>query len=269
MVGMPGFLRLPATLRQVASDLLFLRPGILASEDARGLLAEEHGVQDVKARPFSRQGRRLWRTMGILGLLVSCAGLLISKRPAANLEVSAPNEHLIPQENHFLHILLPTRLSPLETCRTIVSGAALNYPNPWAISWNVEFDDDMRERDSYLAKLESILAFLELQEPERNADTVIILANPGSWFQVRPEVLLKRYRSIQQEPQRQSLRQNASREAYELQHVKSKIVLSVERSCLSKEGADCLPVQAEDNTPRFVSHNFAIGPVQELRLFYR
>ncbi|CZT24941.1 uncharacterized protein RCC_10670 [Ramularia collo-cygni] len=258
---MHALLRLPMTLRQVASDLLLTRT--LTADDARGLLADDSATQHLRTRPVSRQGRRLWKLMGIIGLLISCGGLLFSKRPAANYNPSTPHE------DHILHVLLPTRLHQLETCRTILSGAALNYPNPWAISWIADVDADGKDIGGDLAKLESILAFLEYQEPVRNDDIVIVLANPRSWFQVRPEVLLKRYRSIQQERQRQSLRQNASRELYELQHVKSKIVLSVEKKCLSKEGADCLPVQAEDNTPRFVSHNFVLGPVQELRLLYR
>lgn len=233
-----------------------------------GLLADEQAKQDAKGRSISRQGRRLWKSIGVVGLLISCGGLLFSKR-LATITSPALSIPSIPQEDHYLHVLLATRLSPIETCRTILSGAALNYPIPWAISWHADVDGDFKDIGGDLAKIESILAFLDIQDPARNNDTVIVLANPMSWFQARPEVLLKRYRSIQQEHQHQALRQNATRELYELQHRKQKVVLSVEKNCLSKKGADCLPVQAEDNTPRFVSHNFAIGPVQELRLLYR
>lgn len=265
---MLGFLRLPASLRQAFGNLLpVLRKSLPGEDDAMGLLADET-KHHATARSSTLHGRRLWRTTVVIGLLISCGALLFSKRLTGN-PTAVTTIPAIPQEDYYLHVLLPTRLSPEETCRTILSGAALNYPIPWAISWNADVDESMKDIGGDTAKLESILAFLDLQGPERDNDIVIVLANPRSWFQARPEVLMKRYRSIQQEPQHQGLRQNATRELYELQNIKNKIVLSVEEKCLSKQGADCLPVQAEDNTQRFVSHNFAIGPIKELRLLYR
>lgn len=268
MADMRAFLRLPASLRQVVEDMLLMRNPALPGEDAMGLLADENSKPSVEGRSISRQARRLWKSVGVLGLLIFCGGLFTSKRLATS-PIAASSVPSVSQEDHYLHVLLVTRLQPVETCRTILSGAALNYPLPWAISWHADVDENLRDIGGDLSKMESILAFLEIQEPMRDNDTVIVLANSRSWMQARPEVLLKRYRSIQQEHQHQALRQNASRELYEAENRKQKIVLSVEKNCLSKQGADCLPVQSENNTPRFVSHNLAIGPVQALRLLYR
>lgn len=271
LVEHKSLLWLPICLRHIAENLLSMRTQTLRSTQPVGLLADENLIPRGRGRYFLRQARRIWKSVGLLGLLVSCGVLLLPRQHDAAKPDSPPVQNVVADlhEDHILHVLLPTRRIPMETCRTILSGAALNYPNPWLISWHADVDEQMNDLGGDLAKLESILAFLEIQAPTRNEDTVIVLANSNSWFQARPEVLLKRYRSIQQEPQHQSLRQNPTRALWESQHKKENIVLSTERKCLSRPDADCLPVQAADNTLRFVSHSFVMGPIEQVRLFYR
>ena len=97
----------------------------------------------------------------------------------------------------YLRILIPTGDANYRFCRTTLSAAILGYPTPSAIDWGGESNDDKFGDLSWeWGKTHGTLQYLQNIEESRRDDLVLIVDNEDSWFQLKPEVLIHRYRDI-------------------------------------------------------------------------
>ncbi|KAM3420437.1 hypothetical protein BST61_g3710 [Cercospora zeina] len=95
-----------------------------------------------------------------------------------------------------LHLLIPATSTNSELCKLLLSAQVLGYPTPVLINYG-----DHEATDGYvqhLAKVEGILRYLEKLEgsEEYQEDLVLIIDGYDIWFQLRPDVLLKRFYAI-------------------------------------------------------------------------
>jgi hypothetical protein len=122
-----------------------------------------------------------------------------------------PQPLLEGQSSQF-HVLLVTPNSDVTLCKTLLSAAVLGYPVPTILQWNKTHDlSQPFGGGKYSGKIESVYEWLK-QQPKASADDVVLMVDPyGSfnygdvpvgmslrtegdiWFQLGPEVLLKRF----------------------------------------------------------------------------
>ncbi|PIA93040.1 hypothetical protein CB0940_04800 [Cercospora beticola] len=123
-----------------------------------------------------------------------------SSSPLAALDdTTAPNYQLdqqLPIGKGRLHLLIPATSTNSELCKLLLSAQILGYPTPVLINYG-----DHEATDGYvqhLAKVEGILRYLEKLEAsdEYQEDLVLIIDGYDIWFQLRPDVLLKRFFAI-------------------------------------------------------------------------
>lgn len=91
------------------------------------------------------------------------------------------------------HLLIPATSSGRDLCKLLLSVEILGYPTPVLINYGAAEDADPYVQ--HLAKVEGLLKYLEHQE-SANPDTedlVLIIDGYDVWFQLRPDVLIKRY----------------------------------------------------------------------------
>ncbi|GAB7359979.1 hypothetical protein MBLNU230_g7503t1 [Neophaeotheca triangularis] len=103
--------------------------------------------------------------------------------PSPYSDIQAPTSSLR------LHLLIPATQSNLDLCRLLLSIAVLGYPEPVLIGWA----DDTT---NHLFKVSTILEYLEGLPPESDDDLVLIVDGYDIWFQLRPDVIIKRYYEI-------------------------------------------------------------------------
>lgn len=92
-----------------------------------------------------------------------------------------------------LHLLIPATSSNIDFCKLLLSAQILGWPTPILINFGATEDADPYVQ--HLAKVEGILNYLE-QQNEVSPDTedlVLIIDGYDIWFQLRPDVLIKRY----------------------------------------------------------------------------
>jgi hypothetical protein len=91
------------------------------------------------------------------------------------------------------HLLIPATSSGRDLCKLLLSTQILGYPTPVLINYGAAEDADPYVQ--HLAKVEGLLNYLEKQE-SANPDTedlVLIIDGYDVWFQLRPDVLIKRF----------------------------------------------------------------------------
>ena len=91
------------------------------------------------------------------------------------------------------HLLIPATSSNPDLCKLLLSAQILGYPTPVFINYGHPEAEDAYIQ--HLAKVEGILEYLERleQDPEYHEELVLIVDGYDLWFQLRPDVLLKRY----------------------------------------------------------------------------
>jgi hypothetical protein len=116
--------------------------------------------------------------------------------PPIPAESHAPNYTLPAGPKHEkgrFHLLIPATSSGRDLCKLLLSTQILGYPTPVLINYGAAEDADPYVQ--HLAKVEGLLKYLEHQE-NANPDTedlVLIIDGYDVWFQLRPDVLIKRF----------------------------------------------------------------------------
>ncbi|EME44512.1 hypothetical protein DOTSEDRAFT_72101 [Dothistroma septosporum NZE10] len=92
-----------------------------------------------------------------------------------------------------LHLLIPATSSNSDLCKLLLSAQVLGWPTPVLINYG-----DVENEDAYvqhLAKVEGILRYLDHLEAsdEYEQDLILIVDGYDIWFQLRPDVLIKRF----------------------------------------------------------------------------
>ena len=89
------------------------------------------------------------------------------------------------------HLLVPASSSNQNLCQLLLSTIVLNYPPPILINWDaVETDNPFL---MHLGKIDKVLAYLEHFSEKQDDDLVLMVDGYDVWFQLPPEVLIRRY----------------------------------------------------------------------------
>ena len=92
------------------------------------------------------------------------------------------------------HLLVPASSSNQNLCRLLFSAVVLNYPPPVLINWDaIETDNPYVQ---HLGKIDKVLAYLEHFPKEQDDDLVLMVDGYDVWFQLPPDVLIRRYFEI-------------------------------------------------------------------------
>ena len=73
----------------------------------------------------------------------------------------------------------------------LLSSILLNYPTPVLINWGTVEPDDLFEQ--HVGKIDGIKTYLQRFPPEREDDLVLIVDGYDVWFQLPPDVVIRRY----------------------------------------------------------------------------
>lgn len=132
--------------------------------------------------------RRLLASIGALTLIALILGGLLSLGRNVQRPIQA-------QKDHLFYLIVPSSHPDSELCKTLGTAAVLGYPTPYVLSWDTELDNPEMRSNRQDNKIHSMRDFLSSFGPGDD-HMVLLLDGPYSWFQLRPEVLLKRYYSI-------------------------------------------------------------------------
>ena len=91
---------------------------------------------------------------------------------------------------------MPATTSNKHLCQLLLSAAVLNYPVPTLINWGA------REKSNafvqHLAKVNKILDHLKTFPPGSKNDLVLIVDGYDVWFQLRADIMVRRYFAVKQ-----------------------------------------------------------------------
>ncbi|KAG8531343.1 uncharacterized protein KY384_002972 [Bacidia gigantensis] len=89
------------------------------------------------------------------------------------------------------HLLLPASSGNKNLCRLLLSSIINDYPVPVLVNWDATETEDVF--DQHIAKVQTTLDYLRQFPPERENELVLVVDAFDVWFQLPPEVLLRRY----------------------------------------------------------------------------
>lgn len=174
-----------------------------------------------------------------------------------------------------LHLLIPTPDLNAVLCKTVLSAEILHYSTPTLVRWDAAAKDPRKNAQNRTTAVRDYLG--KLREHHEN-DIVILLDSVSTWFQLRPEVLLKRYYEIiLQEDHRVAT--SMGTDMMDKEAVKHSIVFAASSKCraASDGDAECTHIPGspltelslETSTPRYLHQALVIGPVKGLHEIYR
>lgn len=195
------------------------------------------------------------------------------------------------------HLLIPASQSNPNLCKTLLSSFVLSYPSPTLINFGKVFNEDLWGDGSHVGKIRGVSEFLNDDKKVKDDDLVMITDGYDVWFQLPPEVLIKRYHAINKEAN-QRLRgrygtvlhesEEGSDETKMAQRYTQKVVFAADKICWPNRAEDpaCAAVpystlpknvygpQTDKDPeaflvrPRYLNSGTVIGPVAEVRRLY-
>ncbi|KAG8531346.1 uncharacterized protein KY384_002975 [Bacidia gigantensis] len=168
---------------------------------------------------------------GLLSRELIGGNWFLVKRPAnINIKSFKRQKHSFETTAGYLHIIIPAGDPNPNFCRTALSAALLNQPHPYVANWGGQFNDNRygEEGKWEWGNLAGTLQYLKDLPPARADDLVLVIDHEDTWFQLQPELLIKRYRDVIRLSQRQ-LRGRLGNAAEE--GLKQKIVFAAQKTC--------------------------------------
>lgn len=207
---------------------------------------------------FAQSGRRiLFGALGLLALLILAANITLPRHGKVLLSLD--------RADHKLYLFVPSSNEPdLGYCRTELTAGILGYPTPYILP------QDANSREQERDKVRNMNDHLNSLGEDHDGDLVIMLESPHAWFQLRPEVLVKRYYEIiERADKRMEKRMTGDAEP-----PTQRIVFAAQNHC-SGHTLDELPCFAPPDNPvdksstlRYINAGLAIGPVKDMRRLF-
>ena len=98
--------------------------------------------------------------------------------------------------NSAFHLLIPASESNPDLCKTVLSSFVLSYPSPTLINYGKTFDGDNWDRGSHAGKIRGVFDFLNDKSKVKDDDLVLIIDGYDVWFQLPPEIMIRRYHKM-------------------------------------------------------------------------
>ena len=193
------------------------------------------------------------------------------------------------------HLLIPASEPNPDLCKTLLSSFLLDYPPPTLINFGKVFSGE-GENGSHAGKIRGVYEYLKDQKQVSDDDLVLITDGYDAWFQLPPEVMIRRYhiliREVNERLQRKygmithEPREHGSTAT--VQKYVQNIVFGADKLCWpnAAEDAACAAVppstiatnvygagtdqdpEGFQNRPRYLNSGTIIGPVADIRVMY-
>ncbi|KAM0719920.1 hypothetical protein Q7P37_004055 [Cladosporium fusiforme] len=246
----------------------------LPTWDSEGLLEQEKDgpVLPIRERWRTIRHTRARRYIAFVGVAVSLLLLLalaFSKRaltrPIDPVEVNAQT----------LHLLIPSPNLNIELCKTTLSAQVLQYSPPTILRWDPVGNDVQANAQR---RMTAVRDYLQKLAKRNGNDTVILMDSISTWFQLRPEVLLRRYYNINRSADKR-LTSDIGTEAMAQQGFQQSIVFPAASSCsaasTTDRGCQAIPVSPLSQgtsgitLPRYLGQGVVVGPAKDMFELYR
>ncbi|KAK4895866.1 hypothetical protein LTR27_006036 [Elasticomyces elasticus] len=182
------------------------------------------------------------------------------------------------------HFLIPATQSNAELCKLILSAQILDYPTPVLINWGMVAEGD--SSNTHLAKIQGFIDYLDALERSSETfdeDLVLIVDGYDVWFQLRRDVLIKRYYALNEAADARTA-QAFGQDLFEKHDMRQTIVFGPDKICWPIDygrpacwaaplanmsdfayGPQTLDGPEEYNHPRWLNSGTIIGPARHLR----
>ena len=101
--------------------------------------------------------------------------------------------------NPSFHLLIPASESNTNLCKTLLSSFVLSYPPPTLINHGKVFDGEGWDNGTHIGKVQGTYDYLSTARHVKDDDLVLIIDGYDVWFQLPPEVMIKRYHKMMEE----------------------------------------------------------------------
>ena len=129
------------------------------------------------------------------------------------------------------HLLLPANRPSVNLCKLVLGATLLGYPSPVLTAWGEEHNrDGILGGGSHLAKVSSVLRYLQSLPAEQDNDTVIMLDAYDIWLQLPMQVLLGRYEELLSSAQSR-LEQSLEAKAVDYEGLRQLILFGAGKRC--------------------------------------
>ena len=98
--------------------------------------------------------------------------------------------------NPAFHLLIPASESNPDLCKTLLSSFLLGYPSPTLANYGKLFDGAEWDKGTHAGKIRGVYDFLNNKKEVKDDDLVLIVDGFDVWFQLPPEVLIRRYHAM-------------------------------------------------------------------------
>ena len=202
--------------------------------------------------------------------------------------------HQLQKTNPSFHVLLPVRRRSPALCRAVTSAMILNYPPPTLIGYGAEFP--ATEYEATRDRVTSIYNYLHHTRDVHDEDFVLVVDGPDFFFQLPPEVMIRRYQSILRENNLKLQRKYGMAMVGDPRKYESELVQKYTQRVLFGASKSCFPNMTDDagcatvpqsslppdaygyktdiyhdgtlNRPRWIDPNMAMGQVADLKPIY-
>lgn len=280
---MARYTPLPLLVTRLATEQWPMRSpsllGNLSQELGEGLIEQQ---QQQEKRHVSTQPGKMWRAIyrvsplrryGVLGGLVVLTICLFALRISSRTQPGQPV--VLERKAQTLHLIVPTPEINSELCKTILSAEVLQYSTPTVARYDTHGQD---ARANAQSRMKAVRDYLATLVSDHGNDTVILLDGANTWFQLRPEVLIKRYYDINRRANNR-LAATIDFEVMRNESSRPSVIFSAASECGATAGdaAGCshVPVPSlskiawRSKLPRYLSKDLVMGTVADLHAIYQ
>lgn len=202
----------------------------------------------------------------------------------------------VKKTNPAFHLVIPASESNPELCKTLLSSFILSYPSPTLINYGKVFEGRGWDKGSHAGKIRGVYDFLNNKKEVKDDDLVLIIDGYDVWFQLPPEVMIRRYHAMVLEANERLRRRYGMVTNGEPGDGKLDMVPKYTQSVIFGADKICWPNPAGDpacaavpystlpkdvygpltdkdpnafhNRPRYLNSGTVIGPVADVRAIY-
>ena len=201
------------------------------------------------------------------------------------------------RQQRSFHVLIPASETNEKLCKTLLSSSLLNYPSPTLINFEEVFTGDSWDKGTHAGKIKGVYDFLNKDKKVRDDDLVLVIDGYDVWFQLPPEIMVKRYHMLIHEANQRLREQYGSilqerpwegGQRKKVQRYKQTVVFGADKICWPNQAEDpacaSLPEstmpknaygpntdkdpEAFSNRPKYLNSGTLIGPVTDVRAIY-
>lgn len=195
------------------------------------------------------------------------------------------------------HVLIPASETNDMLCKTLLSAFVLNYPPPTLINFGKVFTGDGWDQGTHAGKIKGVYDFLRKDKKVHDDDLVLVIDGYDVWFQLPPEVMVKRYHKLIQDTNQRLRKQYGiiseekpwkGGQEKKVQRYVQTVVFGADKLCWPNQPDDpaCASVpestlprnayglntdrdpEGYTNRPRYLNSGTIIGRVNDVRAIY-